>query len=296
MANLQFLDTVITHYPDESLSTTIHREATHTDKHLDFRSHHPLAHKIAMRRTLFSRARSLLRTLIKNWAMWWRVWSGMGIPRVLLRWAPPRGNRQKRTMSPPELQWCYPTFVGCWSLSEESWHPFTLPCFRPYRTLSNILVHPKDPMSPDQRKGVMYRIPCVDCDMTNVGQTGCTIQVRRKEHLRALTNADPQTSALAEHALTHHHEMKPRFWIPTHVWTKDVHKRHGIFVPSPNLWTENLVCYLKCITHWSSLQLHLTLLFDLTFPQFISLFHSSCVCLQSYCIFLIIAHLFPNYH
>ena len=84
-------------------------------------------------------------------------------------------------------------------------------CFRPYRTLSNILVHPKDPVPPDQRKGVVYRIPCADCDMTYVGQTGRTIQVHREEHLRALTNIDPQTSALAEHALTHHHGTKPRF-------------------------------------------------------------------------------------
>ena len=41
----------------------------------------------------------------------------------------------------------------------------------------------------------------------------------------------------------------------------------------------------------SNLLLHLTLLFDLTFPQFISPFHSARVT-----VFLIIAHLFPNYH
>ena len=56
---LAFLHTVITHHPDGSLSTTVHRKATHTDKYLDFRSNHPLAHKIAVPRTLFSRARSL---------------------------------------------------------------------------------------------------------------------------------------------------------------------------------------------------------------------------------------------
>ena len=76
-----------------------------------------------------------------------------------------------------------------------------------YRTLSNILVHPKDLVPPDQRKGVVYQIPCADCDMMYVGQTGHTLQVHRKEHLRALTNADPQTSALAEHALAHHHDI-----------------------------------------------------------------------------------------
>ena len=219
-----------------------------------------------------------------------------GYPKSAIKMSSPQRQQAKTNNEPPRATVVLPYIRG---LLEPIWRILAPLHITVFSSVQNSIQHPcspKDPMSPDQRKGVMYRIPCVDCDMTNVGQTGCTIQVRRKEHLRALTNADPQTSALAEHALTHHHEMKPRFWIPTHVWTKDVHKRHGIFVPSPTLWTENLVCYLKCITHWSSLQLHLTLLFDLTFPQFISLFHSSCVCLQSYCIFLIIAHLFPNYH
>ena len=67
--------------------------------------------------------------------------------------------------------------------------------------------NPKKPCLLDQRKGVVYRIPCADCDMTYVGQTGRTLQVCRKEHLRALTNAGPQTSALAEHALAYHHDI-----------------------------------------------------------------------------------------
>ena len=119
-------------------------------------------------------------------------------------------------------------------------------CFRPCRTLSNILVHPKHPVPPDQRKGVVYRISCADCDMTYVGQTGRTLQVRRKEHVRALTNADPQLwlNMTGPPAWN-----KAEVWIPTHIWTKDVHKRHGIFVPSPTLWTESLVWYLKCITY-----------------------------------------------
>ena len=43
--------------------------------------------------------------------------------------------------------------------------------------------------------------------MTYVGQTGRTLQVRMVEHLKALMNADPQTSALAEHALAYHHDI-----------------------------------------------------------------------------------------
>ena len=56
---LPFLDTRITHHSDGSLSTTLFRKSTHTDKDLDFNSHHPLAHKVAVARTLFNRAEKI---------------------------------------------------------------------------------------------------------------------------------------------------------------------------------------------------------------------------------------------
>ena len=36
---------------------------------------------------------------------------------------------------------------------------------------------------------------------------GCTMQLRIKEHRRALTNGDPCMSALAEHAINNHHDI-----------------------------------------------------------------------------------------
>ena len=40
-----------------------------------------------------------------------------------------------------------------------------------------------------------------------VGQTGSTLQVRKKEHMRPLTNTDAMTSALAGHAMDTMHIM-----------------------------------------------------------------------------------------
>ena len=56
---LPFLDTRITHHSDGSLSSTVFRKSTHTDKYLDFKSHHPLAHKVAVARTLFNHAEKI---------------------------------------------------------------------------------------------------------------------------------------------------------------------------------------------------------------------------------------------
>ena len=59
------------------------------------------------------------------------------------------------------------------------------------------LIPSKRPYS--ERTGVVYQIPCADCDKSYVGQTGKTLSQRLKKHQRAVTTLD--TSALAEHVL-----------------------------------------------------------------------------------------------
>ena len=60
--------------------------------------------------------------------------------------------------------------------------------FRPFRTQRQELVHPKDPVPANSRKGGVYSIPCAECPRTYMGQTGRSLDHRLREHRRALKN------------------------------------------------------------------------------------------------------------
>ena len=60
-------------------------------------------------------------------------------------------------------------------------HGITTPA-RPYRTLRQTLVHPKDKVKVDDKCGVVYHIPCLSCPQVYIGETGRKLSVRIGEH------------------------------------------------------------------------------------------------------------------
>ena len=79
--------------------------------------------------------------------------------------------------------------------------------FTPTRSLRQILSHPKDPIPMLHKSGVVYRIPCKDCEKSYVGQTLRTLNRMIKEYQRSVIIGDCDSSALAEHAWTSHHHI-----------------------------------------------------------------------------------------
>ena len=55
--------------------------------------------------------------------------------------------------------------------------------------------------------GVIYRIPCKDCDHAYMGQSECCLSCRVRENQRMVWNGDTNASALAEHAWKEDHHI-----------------------------------------------------------------------------------------
>ena len=62
--SLLFLDVLLSHKSDGSIWSTVYRKRTHTDRYLNFSSHHPIAHKKSTIMSLFYRPTSLTSSLL----------------------------------------------------------------------------------------------------------------------------------------------------------------------------------------------------------------------------------------
>ena len=156
---LAFLDTEITHHEDGSMTTTVYRKKTHTDKYLSFDSHHPMAHKNAVARTLFKRAEVICSSLPE------RIAEELHITETLKENGYPHLSLQTtvelilncldhhRRKIKKQLLLCYHNYVGHVSESiKRLLAPLNIrTCSRPHKTLRELLVHPKDHI-PDIKK------------------------------------------------------------------------------------------------------------------------------------------------
>ena len=72
--------------------------------------------------------------------------------------------------------------------------------FEPFNKLGDILTHIKDPVPLEERKGLVYQIPCLNCPEVYIGETQRRFSTRCKEHQRSVRfGVIDNASALAKH-------------------------------------------------------------------------------------------------
>ena len=70
----------------------------------------------------------------------------------------------------------------------------------------------------EKETGVVYNIPCQDCEVSYIGETGRAVGTRRKEHQRSVKYLDVDKSALAEHIYEYDHGIA---WEKTEILCRD---------------------------------------------------------------------------
>lgn len=91
---------------------------------------------------------------------------------------------------------------------------------RPYQTIRNLIVHPKDKLDKHETTECVYKIPCKSCDNVYIGETGRSFGTRMVEHKKeveqqegrrytrsAKLTAETETnkSAITDHATRKNH-------------------------------------------------------------------------------------------
>ena len=208
---LPFLDVLMCRRPDGSISTSVYRKDTHTDKYLDFSSHRPLSHKIAVVLTLCSRAdthSSLASSRIDEVN---HVSTALGLNGYSVAFVCHHSSKStlQRPLPPRWRSTIVLPYVR--GLSEALRRILASMeirvSFKPLQSIRHLVSSPKDRIPDLQRSGVVYKIPCAVCPAAYIGQTGRRLCQRLDEHKRAVKGADFNSSALAEHAWTEGHPV-----------------------------------------------------------------------------------------
>ncbi|XP_046971608.1 uncharacterized protein LOC124538562 [Vanessa cardui] len=207
--SIAFLDVKIGVRTDGSLSHTVYRKATHTDRYLHATSHHHPRHLNAVVTSLTNRAYDLCD---KD-----HIQSELAhVKEVLQR----NGYKARNTAARNNklLQQCrverQPAFMpyvkGVTDKIARTLSRYAVKTiFTPFKKIGQMLRSPKDSF-PLEKPGV-YKIDC-SCGKSYVGQTKRTVSCRINEHIKAVKNNDTKKSAIAEHLL----EAGSNHWIEFH--------------------------------------------------------------------------------
>ena len=90
--------------------------------------------------------------------------------------------------------------------------------FKSQRTLRSMLTNVKNRPPAEKVKGVVYQVKC-SCGSAYIGETGRTLEIRLKEHQRAVKNRQT-TNGIAVHANSTHHSI---LWDSAEVVCRESH-------------------------------------------------------------------------
>ena len=148
---LPFLDISLKHKTDGSICMRVFRKKTHTDRYLDFSSHQPITHKMAVIRTLSSKAEAICSTSVSTQDELTHISTALSknnypkhlIQRQLCQRPPNTASKDQEYTSTVVLP-----YLKCVSaaIRQVLLEVDIRIVYQPHTTLKQLLVHPKDPI------------------------------------------------------------------------------------------------------------------------------------------------------
>ena len=182
-SKLAFLDTMTTRDNTNTIQVSVYRKPTHTNKYLDFNSHHPTTHKRSVVNSLPNRADNIPTSTSgkrKERKHVFNVLMDNGYPKQFLKQCD-KHRRLKEKQGPLDTdnsavsQTKFITLPYIKGVSEQISRTLKREnlnvSYKPIDTLHKHFPKPKDRIDRDQTRSVVYSIDCQDCDFVYVGQT-----------------------------------------------------------------------------------------------------------------------------
>ena len=200
---LSFLDTLNTRN-NGYLFINVYRKPTHTDRYLDYNSHHGKQHKVCTAQTLLHRAETIPNTTEGKQQEGKHItdtFISNGYPRKFLQEVEKKqALKESKALSPEDLvkdffdlaepptNYSYAILSYTKGLTEPlkrllKPHGITV-SKKPLQTLEQSFPSIKVKSSPENQTNVVYKIDCADCSRSYIGETGRTFNTRRTEHKR----------------------------------------------------------------------------------------------------------------
>jgi len=217
---LNFLDLTIIKQ-DNTLIFDWFRKPTFSGRFLNYHSHHPFTHKRGTMYGLIDRVIRLSHPRFheNNFDHIIKVLLDNGYPLDLIFSSIRRrlytrsyGNRTKSNEQEKRASIPYFVipYVSC--VSKNFIHffkniSFSKLAFSCYNKLNKFIKVLKDVLPVSSRSNVVYKINCLDCDASYVGQTKRALSIRVNEHRNHIRRNSTQPSVITDHRLNSKHEF-----------------------------------------------------------------------------------------
>jgi hypothetical protein len=226
---IPFLDVLVTR-DGRRMKTSVYRKPTHTGRYINYSSHHhPRVMKGVIQR-LRDRAHNICDEELKHEELKHleRVFTANGYPKPFTRRTLNQSSRRNE-QEPPVAEGeeeekkkllLLPYIKGVSENIDRVCAPLGVrSVFKSHNTLRQLLMRVKSKIPDDQMKGVVYEVPCADCNGVYIGETGRNLKMRLKEHRYAVRRQD-EKNGIAVHAQESGHNVD---WEAARVMMREEH-------------------------------------------------------------------------